>query len=314
MLIVEHTEHFRVEKPCILTIGTFDGVHLGHQKLLERLKELKHKHKLQTVILTFDPHPRRVLFGDKNDLKLITTTPEKLNLLESYGMDVVVVYPFSKSFSEISAEHYIQDLLVAKLNVKHLIIGYDHKFGKNRSGDIQTLREYAKSNGFEVEEISARDIDSIAISSSKIRNALAQGDMALVNKYLGHPYFFTGKVIKGKQLGRTIGFPTANIGHIADEKLLPLEGVYFAKAELGNASYFGMLNIGKNPTTDSDQLLKPEINLFNFDKEIYGCNLKINVLNYLRPEIKFAGLEELKQQLAKDKENCLALIKLHEKH
>lgn len=314
MLIVEHTEHFRVEKPCILTIGTFDGVHLGHQKLLERLKELKASSRLQTVILTFDPHPRRVLFNDKNNLKLITTTPEKLKLLEEYGMDVAVVYPFSKSFSEISAQQYIEDLLVKKLNVKHLVIGYDHKFGKNRGGDIHTLREFAPVYGFEVEEISAKDIDSIAISSSKIRHALEQGDMALANKYLGHTYFFSGKVIKGKQLGRTIGFPTANIGQLSEEKLLPAEGVYFARARVNDETFFGMLNIGKNPTTDNDQLLKPEINLFNFDKDIYGCNIRVEVLNYLRPEIKFSGIEELKQQLVKDKENCKALINLEHAH
>ncbi len=314
MLIVEHTEHFRVEKPCILTIGTFDGVHLGHQKLFERLKELKAASKLQTVILTFDPHPRRVLFNDNNNLKLITTTPEKLKLLEEYGMDVAVVYPFSKSFSEISAQQYIEDLLIKKLNVKHLVIGYDHKFGKNRGGDIHTLRDFAPVYGFDVDEISAKDIDSIAISSSKIRHALEQGDITLANKYLGHFYFFSGKVIKGKQLGRTIGFPTANIGQLSAEKLLPAEGVYFARARINDETFFGMLNIGKNPTTDNDQLLKPEINLFNFDRDIYGCLIRVEVLKYLRPEIKFSGIDELKLQLEKDKENCKALINLKHAH
>jgi riboflavin kinase/FMN adenylyltransferase len=314
VLIVEHTEHFRVEKPCILTIGTFDGVHLGHQKLFERLKELKAASKLQTVILTFDPHPRRVLFNDNNNLKLITTTPEKLKLLEEYGMDVAVVYPFSKSFSEISAQQYIEDLLIKKLNVKHLVIGYDHKFGKNRGGDIHTLRDFAPVYGFDVDEISAKDIDSIAISSSKIRHALEQGDITLANKYLGHFYFFSGKVIKGKQLGRTIGFPTANIGQLSAEKLLPAEGVYFARARINDETFFGMLNIGKNPTTDNDQLLKPEINLFNFDRDIYGCLIRVEVLKYLRPEIKFSGIDELKLQLEKDKENCKALINLKHAH
>lgn len=311
MLIVENTEHFRIEKPCILTIGTFDGVHLGHQKLLKRLQELSQIHQLQTVILTFAPHPRKVLFPEQSDLKLITTTSEKLKLLEDYGIDITVVYPFTMVFSEISAQQYIQDLLISKLKVKYLVIGYDHKFGKNRSGDIQTLLSFAPLHGFEVEEISAKDIDSIAVSSSKIRQALEKGDIDTVNTYLGYTYSFSGKVVKGKQLGRTIGYPTANIEIVSAEKMLPKEGVYFVKVSLNEGDFFGMLNIGKNPTTDSDNLLKTEVHLFHFNSDIYNKDIRVSVLAYLRAEKKFSDLTVLKEQLLKDKELCLTLLQQH---
>jgi riboflavin kinase / FMN adenylyltransferase len=314
VLIVEHTEHFRIEKPCILTIGTFDGVHLGHQQLLKRLKEIQYQTGLQTIVLTFRPHPRRILFPEQKDLKLITSTSEKLTLLKTYGIDVTVVYPFTKSFSSISAKEYIHDLLVTKLKVKHLVIGYDHKFGKDRGGDIHTLKAFAPEYGFEVEEISAKDIDSIAISSSKIRQALEAGNILLANTYLGHSYAFEGVVTKGKQLGRNIGYPTANIGQIPPEKLLPAKGVYFARAHVKNETFYGMLNIGNNPTTDNDEILKTEINLFNFNGDIYNQSIRIEVLDYLRAEQKFKGLDELKSQLARDKQNCQKLIENKNAH
>lgn len=312
MLVVENTENFRIEKPSILTIGTFDGVHLGHQKLLGRLKELKAIHGLQTVILTFDPHPRRVLFPEQKDLKLITNTREKLKLLEEYGIDIAVVYPFTKEFSKLDSESYISELLCKKLKVKHLVIGYDHRFGNNRSGDIKVLQKYAPDLNFEVEEISAKDIDSIAISSSKIRQAIDDGNVELANTYLGHAYSLKGKVIKGKQLGRTIGYPTANIDVNDQTKLLPKTGVYWVKAEIENETHFGMLNIGKNPTTDSDDLLKIEVNLFNFDKDIYGKLLQVSFLKRIRDEIKFNSLKDLTDEIGRDKQTCLKWM--NEKH
>lgn len=308
MLIIKNTEHFRIEKPTILTIGTFDGVHLGHQKLLNRLKELKEKSGFQTVILTFDPHPRKVLFPEQKNLKLLTTTSEKLKLIETHGVDITVVYPFSAAFSKINAESYIQDLLVKSLKVKQLVIGYDHKFGKDRGGDIQTLRSYSQKYSYQVEEISAQDIDSIAVSSSKIRHALENGEIELANKYLGHAYFLSGKVIKAKQLGRTIGYPTANILLENSDKLIPKIGVYWVEVELDYERFDGMLNIGKNPTTDADDNIKIEVNLFNFDRDIYGKTIKIDILKWLRNEIKFNSLDELKIQLSKDKQECLKLI------
>ncbi len=312
MLVVENTENFRIEKPSILTIGTFDGVHLGHQKLLGRLKELKAIHGLQTVILTFDPHPRRVLFPEQKDLKLITNTREKLKLLEEYGIDIAVVYPFTKEFSKLDSESYISELLCKKLNVNHLVIGHDHRLGNNRSGDIKVLQKYAPDLNFEVEEISAKDIDSIAISSSKIRQAIDDGNVELANTYLGHAYSLKGKVIKGKQLGRTIGYPTANIDVNDQTKLLPKTGVYWVKAEIENETHFGMLNSGKNPTTDSDDLLKIEVNLFNFDKDIYGKLLQVSFLKRIRDEVKFNSLKDLTDEIGRDKQTCLKWM--NEKH
>ncbi len=262
-------------------------------------------HGLQTVILTFDPHPRRVLFPDQKDLKLITNTYEKLKLLEEYGVDIAVVYPFTKEFSKLESERYISELLCKKLRVKHLVIGYDHRFGNNRSGDISVLQKYAPTFGFLVEEISAKDIDSIAISSSKIRQAIDDGNVELANTYLGHAFSLKGKVIKGKQLGRTIGYPTANIEMKDQSKLLPKTGVYWVKTEVDNEVHFGMLNIGKNPTTDTDDQLKIEVNLFNFDKDIYGKLLQVSFLKRIRDEVKFNSLNELTTELGRDKHICL---------
>ncbi len=309
MLIVKNTEHFRIEKPTILTIGTFDGVHEGHQKLLKKLKDLKSLYGLNTVILTFAPHPRKVLFPEQKDLKLLTSTAEKLELLENFGVDITVVYPFSKEFAQLESEDYIKNVLKKSLNVKHIIIGYDHKFGKNREGDINTLHSYSEKFNYTVEEISALDINSIAVSSSKIRQAIDNGDIKLANTFLGYPYSLTGKVIGGKKLGKTIGFPTANIVIEEPEKITPKIGVYFVEINYYNEQFFGMLNIGKNPTTDTDDLVKIEVNIFNFTKEIYGETLKIKFLERLRDEIKFNSLEDLIEQLKRDKENCLALLK-----
>ena len=308
VIAVRHTENFRVEKNSILTIGTFDGVHLGHQKILKKLNEIKQKTGLNSVILTFDPHPRKVLFPDQKDLKLITTTDEKLGLLEHHGVDVSVVYPFSRAFSQMDAQSYISDILVKSLKVKHLIIGYDHKFGNNRDGDINTLRAFAKEYNYEVEEISVQDIDNINVSSSKIRHALEKGDVELANKYLGYEFFLTGSVVKGKQLGRTLGYPTANLNVEDSDKMIPAIGIYFVKVIVDGEVFYGMLSIGKNPTTDTDGLVKIEVNIFEFDRDIYDTNISISFIKHLRHEQKFTDLEALKDQLKRDKETCVKLI------
>lgn len=308
MLTIQHTKNFRLEKPCIATIGTFDGVHLGHQKLLQHLQNLKNKFGLQTAILTFDPHPRRVLFLEQQDLKLLTLSEEKLNLLENCGVDVTVVYPFDRDFASIDAEKYIAEILIKQLNVKHLIIGYDHKFGKNREGDFQLLKSFSEKYNFTVEEISAKDIDNIAISSSKIRKSLEEGDVELAAKFLGHPYFIKALVIKGKQLGNTIGFPTANLKIMSPDKLIPKIGVYFVSVEIENKNYFGMMNIGTNPTVDSSLQIKQEVNIFDFDGNLYSKTIRINFLKRLRDEKKFENLAQLVKQLELDKEQCLNLI------
>ncbi len=308
MLIIQNTEHFRLETPTIVTIGTFDGVHLGHQKILERLKELKEKTGLKTVVLTFEPHPRKVLFPEQKDLKLLTLIDEKLHLLEKYGVDVTVVYPFSKRFSELSSDYYIEEILLRSLKVKYLVIGYDHKFGKNRSGDISTLKKLAPTHNFSVEEISAKDVDHIAISSSKIRKAIEEGHLELASEFLGHTFSLEGVVVKGKQLGRELGYPTANIRPEGEEKIIPKIGVYFVEVVIDKTDYYGMMSIGLNPTTDNDNQVKLEVNIFDFEGDIYDRSIRINFLKRLRDEKKFANLTELKQAIEKDKETCMHLI------
>lgn len=308
MITVRHTENFRIEKDCILTIGTFDGVHLGHQKILKKLNEIRLKTGLSSVILTFDPHPRKVLFPNQKDLKLITTTDEKLALLEQNGIDVTVVYPFSKAFSQLDAQAYIKDILVKSLKVKHLIIGYDHKFGNNRDGDITTLKKYASEYGYTVEEISAQDIDNINVSSSKIRHALEKGNVELANKYLGYEFFMEGSVVKGKQLGRTLGYPTANLKIEDADKMIPAIGIYLVGVKIDGEEFHGMLSIGKNPTTDTDELVKIEVNIFDLDKDLYNKNITLSFIKHLRNEVKFENIDKLKGQLKLDKENCLKLL------
>lgn len=308
MLTIQHTKNFRIEKPCIATIGTFDGVHLGHQKILQHLNALKKKLNLQTALLTFDPHPRKVLFPDQKDLKLLTLAKEKLHLLKENGIDVAVVYPFDKEFAGIDAEEYIAKILIKQLNVKHLVIGYDHRFGKNREGDFEILKTFSEKYNYSVEEISARDIDNIAISSSKIRKALDDGDVELANKYLGHPYFIEASVIKGKQLGKTIGFPTANLKVMSIDKLIPKIGVYFVSVNIESNSYFGMMNIGTNPTIENTSNIKQEVNIFDFNGDLYSKTIRINFLKRLRDEKKFENLASLITQLEKDQQQCLNFI------
>ncbi len=308
MLTIQHTKNFRIEKPSIVTIGTFDGVHLGHQKILNRLIELKQKLNLTTVVLTFHPHPRKVLFPNQTDLKLITLVDEKLELLKKNNIDVTVVYPFDIAFSQLEAEEYIETILVKQLNVSHLVIGYDHKFGKNREGTIDTLKHFATKYNFTVEEISAKDIDSINISSSKIRHAIDEGHIELATDFLGHHFFINAQVVKGKQLGNTIGFPTANLKLDDADKLIPKIGVYFVEIVFENTNYFGMMNVGTNPTITDDLSVKLEVNIFDFNKTIYNKRIKIKFVKRIRDEQKFNNLNELIEQLHLDKQTCLKII------
>jgi len=309
VLIVQNTKDFRIESPTIVTIGTFDGVHLGHQKILARLKELKDKLGLKTVVLTFEPHPRKILFPEQKDLKLITLIDEKLELLDKYGVDIAVVYPFDKTFSQLEVKHYLEDILVHHLNAKHIVIGYDHKFGKDRKGDINTLKEHSSTYHYTLEEISKKDIESIAVSSTNIRKAIEEGDIEKANEFLGHAFFLKAKVVKGKQLGRTLGFPTANLQTESSDKLIPKIGVYFVEVIVENKTHFGMLNIGVNPTTDQDNKIKIEVNIFDFERDIYNKSVTLKFIKKLRDEEKFNNLNELIAQLNKDKEISLALIK-----
>lgn len=292
----------------VFTQGTFDGVHLGHQKILAQLKRETIRIGGESVLLTFWPHPRLLLFPDDNNLKLLQTLDEKLEMMEKCGVDNVVVLPFTKTFSHTQPEDFIKDILVNKLNTNLIIIGYDHRFGRNREGDITLLRKCAGVYNYEVEEIGAEDINHITISSTKIRNALLQGDVETANKYLGRPYSFRGRVIEGIKLGRKLGFPTANILTDSPNKLIPALGIYAVKTLVRGVEYGGMMSIGNNPTVPG-KTFSVEVNLFDFSDEIYGEEVEIRVVAWLREEKKFENLEELTLNLGLDKKNALNKIK-----
>ncbi|MCX7548480.1 bifunctional riboflavin kinase/FAD synthetase [Xanthomarina sp. F1114] len=291
----------------VVTIGTFDGVHIGHQKIIERLVQSAKKRHLKSVVLTFFPHPRMVLQNDTT-IKLINTIDERSAILEQLGLDVLVVKKFTKEFSRLSAEEYVTEVLVKQLRVKKIIIGYDHHFGRNRAANIEDLKSYGKIHGFEVEEISAQDINDVSVSSTKIRAALLDGNIKKANKYLGSNFILSGKVVKGKGLGNTIGFPTANIFIKENYKLIPKQGVYIVKTTIDKQPVYGMMNIGYNPTIDSNNEQSIEVHFFNFNQLIYNQSLVIQLLDRIRDEQKFESVNELKAQLERDKETSLKYI------
>ena len=284
---------------AVVTIGTFDGVHIGHQKIIEKLITVGKRRKLKSVVLTFFPHPRMVLQPDF-DLKLLHTIGEREKMLKSLGLDELVIKPFTKAFSNLSAHDYVEQILVEELNTKHVIIGYDHHFGKDRSANIDDLKVFGKEFDFEVEEISAQDIEDVSVSSTKIRQALLDGDLQTANAYLGYPYVLTGTVIKGKGLGKTIAFPTANI-HIKETyKLIPKNGVYVVSSKIFGKNSYGMMNIGLNPTVNQSEKQSIEVHFFDFEQDLYHKELVIDILHRLRDEHKFDSLDELKSQLNQD--------------
>jgi riboflavin kinase / FMN adenylyltransferase len=286
-------------KKSVVTIGTFDGVHIGHKKILERIIFNAKELNCESVVLTFFPHPRMVL-QDNSVLQLLNTVDEKTLLLEKTGIDNLVIHPFDKEFSRLSAEDFVKEILVNQLNIEKIIIGYDHRFGRNRTADINDLIIYGKEYGFEVEQISAQEINDNAVSSTKIRNAILEGNITLANAYLGYNYFFSGSVVKGKQLGRTIGFPTANIKISEDYKLLPKNGVYLVKSVYDTETVFGLMNLGTRPTVDgTNQTI--EVFFLDFNKTIYDENLSIEMIEFIRDEQKFDSLDDLKNQINKDK-------------
>nr|WP_304144954.1 bifunctional riboflavin kinase/FAD synthetase [Mesoflavibacter zeaxanthinifaciens] len=291
----------------ILTIGTYDGVHIGHQKILKRVVALAQKEELVPTVLTLFPHPRMVLQKD-DTIKLLNTIDERIELLKTIGIEKVIVKEFTKEFANLSAKDYVEQILVKELNTKQIVIGYDHHFGKNRSANIDDLKIFAKEFNFKVEEISAQEIEDVTVSSTKIREALNNGHIEIANAYLGYNYFISGEVVKGKGIGRTLDYPTANI-HIKESyKLIPRDGVYVVKSVIDNTTIFGMMNIGTNPTV-SGKSRSIEVHFFNFDKDIYGKNLKIEFLHWLRSEQKFESLEALKKQLNIDMTDALDHIK-----
>lgn len=290
----------------IVTIGTFDGVHIGHQKIIKKLIKTAKEKELTSVVLTFFPHPRMVLQNNPN-IQLLNTIEERKELLSSFGVEDIYIQEFTKEFSELSAHDFVKTLLVDTLNAKHIIIGYDHQFGKNRSANIDDLKIFGKQFSFDVDEISVQDVDDVAVSSTKIRNALQLGDITTANSYLGYSYFLTGVVIKGKGLGRQINFPTANISIEETYKLVPKHGVYVVKTTFENNVVFGMMNIGTNPTVNGKEQ-SIEVHLFDFNADIYGKKLKVELLQRLRDEHHFESVEALQMQLKKDKQNALDYI------
>lgn len=298
MNIFHKIQDFKSDSPTTVTLGTFDGVHLGHKKIIEKLTQHS-PDKYQSLVLTFFPHPRMVL-QEKSDIKLLNTIEEKAMLLEKVGLQNLIIHPFDQTFSQLSAEEFVKTILVDQFNVGKIIIGHDHRFGKNRSADINDLIEFGRKYNFDVAQISAEEIDEVSISSTKIRKALQEGNIHLANNYLGYNYFLTGTIVKGKQLGRTIGFPTANLSIKEEYKLIPQNGVYVVKSNIDGKEIFGMMNIGTNPTVGG-QSQTIETNFIDFEGDLYGMNLQIELLHRIRDEQKFASLDALKEQLAKDK-------------
>lgn len=296
---------------AILTIGTFDGVHGGHQQIIQQLKAEAALAGGETVVITFHPHPRKVLRGDDAVVQLLTTTDEKIALLRQSGIDHLVIVPFTPAFALLSARDYIARFLVEKFHPHTIILGYDHQFGHNREGNYHLLEALKEVYGFKVKEIPAQVLHQVAISSTKIRNAILSGEIEEANAFLGYPYFFEGLVVPGNKLGRTLGFPTANLQPTNSEKLVPAHGVYavrvFEEGKWNQPQYQGMMNIGIRPTIGGIKRMI-EVNIFDFDADIYGQTIGIQVLHRLRGEQKFDGLDALKGQLAKDKEAAIAAL------
>ena len=297
---VHHSiKEFKEKKHAtILTIGTFDGVHIGHQKIIERLNQIKSKNKDRSAILTFFPHPRKIL-QQGNEIKWLNTMDEKIQLLNKFGLDHLIIEPFTKEFSELSAENFVKNILVDQLYIKNLVIGYNHQFGKNREGNFEQLKEYGKIYNFNVEKITAQEIEDVSVSSTKIRKAIEEGNIKKANAYLGYNYLLTGEIIKGQGLGRKLNFPTINLHLQEGHKLIPKTGVYIVKTTIDQINIFGIMNIGFRPTVDGKNKTI-EVHLLDFTGDLYGKNMQIEVLKRLRDEQKFISLDELIIQIKKD--------------
>lgn len=306
MITVHSISKYNEQKPIAITIGTFDGVHIGHRKILEKVINHAKITDLRSAVLTFFPHPRMVLQKDA-DIKLLNTVDEKAAILEQMGLDVLLIHPFTKEFSRLSATEFVRDLLVNKLKSKKIIIGYDHRFGRNRNANISDLMAFGNTFDFSVEEIPAQEIDDVSISSTKIRKALEEGDVETANAYLGYPYMLTGTVKKGKGIGRQLNFPTANLTIAESYKLIPKNGAYVVESTIENEQVYGMMNIGFNPTVNGTEK-SIEINFFDFEKNLYDKKIQVNLIHRLRDERKFESVDALKKQLAKDKETSLEII------
>ena len=308
MKIYNCIEEFKTTCKTAVTIGTFDGVHTGHKVIIEQLKNAAKTINGESVILTFFPHPRMVLYPDNNDLRLLNTINERILMLEKSGVDHLIIHPFSKEFSRLNSTEFVRDILVNKLNVTTLVIGYDHHFGRNREGSFEHLQELAPLYGFKVEEIAAQEIQQVNISSTKVRLSLLSGEINAANQFLGYHYFIKGTVIDGNKIGRTINFATANIKVDEWYKLIPTKGVYAVKTIVNGNVFDGMLNIGNRPTINENNNETIEVNIFNFDEDIYTKEIQIEFYDRIRDEQKFENLESLKKQLEIDKKKAIQVL------
>ena len=304
MQILSNLFEIKLPESTIATIGTFDGIHIGHQKILNSLARFARENSLKSVVITFDPHPRKII-NKKNSIELINTIEEKKEKLKTLGIDYLIVQKFDEKFSETEANKFVE-ILKNNINIEKLIVGYDHRFGKNRNADINDLKKYGKELNFEVIEIDALEIEEVNISSTKIRSAIKDGNIRLANSYLGYNFFLSGEVVKGHSRGKELGFPTANL-KIDKDKIIPKNGVYLVKSKIDHQDIYGMMNIGYNPTFNNKSK-KIETHFFNLNKNLYGKIIKIELLEYIREEKRFETVDDLIQRLKLDREKCLKLI------
>lgn len=310
MKVFNHITQVRNIPNAVVTIGTFDGVHIGHQAIFKKMKELAQSVDGQTVVVTFSPHPRQVLNIDSSNLRFICTEEEKLKRFEQFGIDNVVVIKFTKEFARTPSDEFIKDFIIERIKPSFIVVGYDHHFGKNRMGDFDQLTQLGQQFNFKVERVEAQDVDEVAVSSTKIRHALAIGDVATANRLLGYPYSVTAEVVRGNMIGRTIGFPTANLELQKEYRLINNAGVYTCLVDYNGLTYKAMANIGKRPTIgdrDDDNFII-EVNIFDFDQDIYGQHITVRFLDRIRDEVKFTGLEALKAQLNQDRERAKKML------
>ena len=310
MNIYSSASKYNNPRASVVTIGTFDGVHIGHKAILNRLITTAKNEDLDSVVLTFFPHPRMVLQTDSS-IKLINTIDERKDLLNKTGLDHLIIHPFTKAFSRLTALEFVRDILVHKLNIKKIVIGYDHRFGRNRNADIEDLKKFGLTYGFEVEEISAQELDDVAVSSTKIRNALKVGDIQTANMYLGYPFMLSGIVVKGKAIGRTIQYPTANLELSEDYKLIPKNGVYVVKATIDAKTVYGLTSIGTNPTVGGN-VKTIETYFLNFSDDLYEKELQIEFLTHIRDEETFESMDALKKAIQSDENFARNFLKNHE--
>jgi riboflavin kinase/FMN adenylyltransferase len=307
MRIYHNIDEFKPVKNAVVTIGTFDGVHLGHRKIISRIKEVADEIGGETVILTFFPHPRMIIHPEDQNLKMINTMEEKAMLLDQLGVDHLIITPFSRDFSNQTGEEYIRNILVGKIGTKKIVIGYDHRFGKDRQGGLTELQALAPVYGYDVIEIPEQDIHHVAVSSTRIRNALLEGDIDQANEFLGYPFFISGKVNRGDQIGRTIGYPTANILVEETYKLIPKDGIFAVKVYLQDGEHKGMGYIGHRPTING-MTRNIEVNIFDFNRDIYSQPIRMELLHFVRNDMKFGSLDELTHQLGRDKTAVMKLL------